>query len=85
MAGQGTPEPGGKCRVQTDEGEQTAIWTGHVWASEDGSSLIDADKIESWEEEAPVKEMEVKMPDGEVQKVSIEVPPASDESGGEEE
>lgn len=73
MAEQGTPEAGERCKVRTAEGEQTAIWTGHVWASEDGSRLIEVDAIESWQEAPAGGDLEVKMPDGSTQKVNPEV------------
>ncbi len=45
-----TPEPGQRCRVTADQGEEIAVWTGHMWASEDGSRIIESETIESWEE-----------------------------------
>ena len=50
MADQDTPEAGERCRVKTSKGEEIAIWTGHMWASEDGSRILDGSAIESWEE-----------------------------------
>jgi hypothetical protein len=73
MADQKTPEAGERCTDKTTEGEQTAIWTGHVWASEDGSRLIDSDPIESWQEAPTGGDLEVKMPDGTMQKVDPQV------------
>lgn len=54
MAEKDTPEAGERCRVKTGKGEEIAVWTGHMWASEDGSRILEGSEIESWEE-APQK------------------------------
>ena len=51
------PEPGTRAKVQTDEGEEIAVHTGHMWASEDGSRIID--NVESWEEAPSESELTV--------------------------
>ena len=43
-----TPEAGARCKVQTDDGEEIAVYTGHMYASEDGSRIIE--NVKSWEE-----------------------------------
>lgn len=73
MAEQETPEAGERCQVKTASGEETAIWTGHVWASEDGSRLIEAEAIESWQEAPLGGDLVVKMPDGTTQMVTPEI------------
>ena len=71
-----TPEPGTKAKVQTDDGEETAVHTGHMWASEDGSRIIE--NVKSWEEIPAEGDLEIKeLPD------QLEEPPvgeASDEA-----
>ena len=56
-----TPEPGIRCKVKTSDGEEIGVWTGHMWASEDGSRLLDG--IESWEPAPHEDELRVIMPD----------------------
>ena len=46
-----TPEAGSRCKVKTSGGEEIAVYTGHMWAAEDGSRILDPGEIESWEEE----------------------------------
>lgn len=56
------PEPGTKAKVQTDDGEETAVHTGIMWASEDGSRIIE--NVKSWEEIPDEGELEIKeLPD----------------------
>lgn len=43
-----TPEPGTRVKVQTDDGEEIAVYTGHMYGSEDGSRIIE--NVQSWEE-----------------------------------
>lgn len=82
MAEHKTPEAGERCKVATAGGEQIAIWTGHMWASEDGSRLLDSEQIESWQEAPAGGDLEVKMPDGTTQKVDPQVVgTAADEPG----
>ncbi len=50
MADENTPEAGERCKVKTGAGEEIAVWTGHMWASEDGSRILGSSEIESWEE-----------------------------------
>jgi len=50
MSDKGTPEAGERCKVKTGAGEEIAIWTGHMWASEDGSRIIEGSDIQSWKE-----------------------------------
>lgn len=59
MTEQDTPEAGTRCKVKTGEGEELAVWTGHMWASEDGSQIIDTSQIESWEEAPSEGELEI--------------------------
>ena len=66
-----TPEAGERCKVATDDGEAIAIWTGHVWASEDGSKIFES--VSSWTEEPTEGELGVTMPDG----VTMEEPGVS--------
>ena len=42
------PEPGTRVKVQTDDGEEVAVYTGHSYGSEDGSRIIE--NVKSWEE-----------------------------------
>lgn len=60
MSDQDTPEAGERCKVKTDEGERIAIWTGHMWAAEDGSEIIESAKIESWKEAPSPEELTIK-------------------------
>lgn len=73
MADKDNPEAGERCTVKTADGEETAVWTGHVWAADDGSRLIDAEAIQSWEAAPIGGDLEVRMPDGKTQKVNPEV------------
>ena len=67
------PEPGTKAKVQTDDGEETAVYTGHMWGSEDGSRIIE--NVKSWEEIQSEGELEVKdLPD------QLEEPPIGEAS-----
>ncbi|MFP4074451.1 MAG: hypothetical protein ACLFVZ_10475 [Actinomycetota bacterium] len=59
MADKETPEAGERCRVKTSKGEEIAIWTGHMWASEDGSRIIEGSEIESWEEAPSEGELKI--------------------------
>ncbi len=59
MADRDTPEAGERCKVKTDEGERIAIWTGHMWAAEDGSEIIEGSKIESWKEAPSEGELKI--------------------------
>lgn len=68
-----TPEAGERCKVTTDDGEEIAVWTGHVWASEDGSRIIET--VKSWKEEPTPGDLEVQMPEG----ASLEEAPKPEE------
>lgn len=46
-----TPEAGSRCKVKTSEGEEIAVYTGFMWATEDGGRILDSGEIDSWEEE----------------------------------
>ncbi len=46
-----TPEAGSRCKVKTSDGEEIAVYTGFMWATEDGSRILDPEDVESWEEE----------------------------------
>ncbi len=71
-----TPEPGTKAKVQTDDGEETAVHTGHMWASEDGSRIIE--NVKAWEEIQGEAALEVKdLPD------KLEEPPVGEASDEE--
>ena len=59
MSDQDTPEAGERCKVKTGKGEEIAIWTGHMWASEDGSRILDEGEIESWEEAPSEGELKI--------------------------
>ena len=48
-----TPEAGTRVTVETDEGSEVAVYTGHTFASEDGSRLIEG--VKSWQE-APLED-----------------------------
>jgi len=50
MSEKQTPEAGERCKVTCGGKEEIAIWTGHMWASEDGSRIIEGSDIESWKE-----------------------------------
>lgn len=60
-----TPDAGQRCRVKADKGEEIAVWTGHMWASEDGSRIIESEAIESWEEAPHEDELTITRPDEE--------------------
>lgn len=59
MAEQDTPEAGTRCKIKSSQGDEIAVWTGHMWASEDGSRIIDEGEIESWEEAPHEGELEI--------------------------
>lgn len=59
MTEQDTPEAGTRCKVKTGEGDELAVWTGHMWATEDGSRILEGAEIESWEEAPSEGELEV--------------------------
>lgn len=65
MAEKDTPEAGMRCRVQLDEGEEIAVWTGHMWATADGSRIIEGSEIESWEKAPHEGELEIRRQDEE--------------------
>ena len=52
-----TPEPGTRVNVQTDDGEEIAVYTGHMYGSEDGSKIIE--NVKSWEEAPNEGELEI--------------------------
>lgn len=60
MSDQDTPEAGTRCKAKTGKGEEIAIWTGHMWATEDGDRIIEAEEIESWEEAPSEGELTIK-------------------------
>lgn len=62
MADKDTPEAGQRCKVKTGESEEIAVWTGHMWASEDGSRIIEGEEIESWEEAPHEGELKIVRP-----------------------
>lgn len=72
-----TPEAGIKAKVQTDDGEETAVHTGHMWATEDGSKIIE--NVKSWEEiPADDSDLEIKdLPD------KLEEPPVPEHDNEE--
>jgi len=63
MADQDTPEAGERCKVKTGKGEEIAIWTGHMWASEDGSRIIESSEIQSWKEAPSEGELTIRKQD----------------------
>ena len=65
MSEKDTPEAGERCKVKCGGKEEVAIWTGFMWASEDGSRIIDGDDIESWVEAPSEGELKVIYPDEE--------------------
>lgn len=58
-----TPEPGTKAKVLTDDGEEIAVHTGHMWASEDGGRILE--NVRAWKEiPADDSDLEIKdLPD----------------------
>jgi len=44
-----TPENGQRCTVKTAKGDELAVWTGFMWATADGSRIIEGADIKSWE------------------------------------
>ena len=67
-----TPEPGTRAKVETDDGSEIAIHTGHAWASEDGSRLIE--NVKSWEEQPTEGELAIsELPE------QLEKPPTGEE------
>lgn len=62
MSDEKTPEAGERCKVTTGQGEEIAVWTGHMWASEDGSRIIDAADIQSWTESPSETPLEIIRP-----------------------
>ncbi len=71
MSDEKNPEAGQRCKVATGGGEEVAVWTGFMWASEDGSRLIDEADIKSWEAAPAEGELKVTFPEG----VKMETPP----------
>jgi hypothetical protein len=63
MPEKGTPEAGERCKVKTAKGEEIAIWTGFMWACEDGSRIIEGSEIESWEEAPSEGELTIRKQD----------------------
>jgi hypothetical protein len=63
MADQDTPEAGERCKVRTGKGEEIAIWTGFMWATEDGSRILEGSEIESWEEAPHEGELTIRKQD----------------------
>lgn len=63
MADKDTPEAGERCRIKTAKGEEIAIWTGFMWASEDGSRIIEASDIQSWKESPSEGELTIRKQD----------------------
>jgi len=63
MSEQDTPEAGERCTVKCGGKEEIAIWTGFMWASEDGSRIIEGSDIESWTEAPSPGELKVIYPD----------------------
>ena len=59
MSDKDTPEAGERCKVKTGKGEEVAIWTGHMWATEAGSRIIAAEEIQSWEEAPSEGELKI--------------------------
>lgn len=59
MSDKDTPEAGERCKVKTGKGEEIAIWTGHMWASEDGSRIIEGSEIKSWKEAPSEGELKI--------------------------
>jgi hypothetical protein len=58
------PEAGARSRVETAGGEGCAVGSGLMWASENGSRLIDASENKSWKAAEPLAELTVTYPDG---------------------
>lgn len=63
MADQETPEAGTRCRVELSDGKQLAVWTGHMWATDDGSRILESSEIQSWKEAPHEGELEIRKQD----------------------
>lgn len=59
MSEQDTPESGTRCKVTCGGKEEVAVWTGHMWAAEDGSRIIDGPEVQSWTEAPSEGELKV--------------------------
>ncbi len=63
MTDKETPEAGTRCRVELNEGQELAVWTGHMWATEDGSRILEGAEIKSWEKAPHEGELEIRKED----------------------
>ncbi len=57
------PEPGERCKVQLSDGETIAVWTGHMWAADNGQRILSEAEIQSWEVAPSEGELKVIRPD----------------------
>ncbi|MCH9649025.1 MAG: hypothetical protein K0U98_12370 [Deltaproteobacteria bacterium] len=57
------PEAGERCKVQTSDGETEAIWTGHCWAVDNGSKILDETGVQSWEAAPLQDELKITRPE----------------------
>lgn len=44
------PGAGTRCKAKISEREEILVYTGYMWAAEDGGRILEEGKVESWEE-----------------------------------